>query len=163
MWLKIGVSAGLMLSLVITAANGVRAQDLLLVPRSQLFSAVIGQEAGKVLAAAVNAYTLGKARRAELESIRAEIAKCGNNCSNELRSELKQRERDEGVLGSVIEDISIKTGSGFRGLDWVKTLLSVEPPKITPEQRAWMDMNALFNIIQSYFHACPVNTQEPQI
>ena len=87
-----------MLSLVITAAEGVRAQEVIWVPRSQLFSAVLGQEAGKALGAAADAYALGKARKAELESLRAQVAACGNNCSNALENELKRHEHAEGVL-----------------------------------------------------------------
>jgi hypothetical protein len=150
MWLKIGVSLGLMLSLVITTAQEIRAQELLWVPRDQLFSAVLGQEVGKTLGAAINAYALGKARKEELEAIRDQIAKCGNNCSDDLKNALKQHEHEDAVLESVIDDVAIKTGSGFGGLDWVKALLSLEPPKLTSDQRAEIDLNARINIIKSY-------------
>jgi hypothetical protein len=150
MWLKIGVSLGLMVSLVIATAHEIRAQDQLWVPSDQLFSAVLGQEVGKTLGAAINAYALGKARNEELEAIRDQIAKCGNNCSDDLRNALKQHEHEDAVLESVIDDVAIKTGSGFGGLNWVKRLLSLEPPKLTAEQRASLDTNVRINIIKSY-------------
>jgi len=150
MWLRIGVSFALTLSLVITAAEEARAQDPLWVPRSQLFSAVLGQQAGAALGQAMNAYALGKARKEDLENIRSQMEKCGNSCSDELKNELRQHEQADVVLDSVIEGVAIKSGAGFGGLDWVKKLLGVEPPKLTADQKAWQDMNSRLNKVRSY-------------
>ena len=82
MWLRIGTFLGLSVWLVLATANDARAQDVLWVPRSQLFAAVLGQEIGQTLAHVMNAYALGKARKEELEALRSQIAKCGDNCSD---------------------------------------------------------------------------------
>jgi len=63
MWLRIGTFLGLSVWLVLATANDARAQDVLWVPRSQLFAAVLGQEIGQTLAYVMNAYALGKARK----------------------------------------------------------------------------------------------------
>ena len=113
MWLRIGTFLGFSVWLVLATANDARAQDVLWVPRSQLFAAVLGQEIGQTLAHVMNAYALGKARKEELEALRSQIAKCGDNCSDELKQALKQHEHVDAVLGRVIEDVSIKSGMGF--------------------------------------------------
>jgi hypothetical protein len=82
MWLRIGTFLGFSVWLVLATANDARAQDVLWVPRSQLFAAVLGQEIGQTLAHVMNAYALGKARKEELEALRSQIAKCGDNCSD---------------------------------------------------------------------------------
>jgi hypothetical protein len=150
MRLRIAAVLGLTVSLLLATLGDARAQDVLWVPRSQLFAAVLGQQIGQTLAQVMNAYALGKARKEELEAVRAEIAKCGDNCSDELKQALKQHEHADAVLGSVIEDVSIKSGMGFKGLDWVKSLLGVEPPKIIAEQKAWKDAQNAQNIVKSY-------------
>jgi hypothetical protein len=113
MWLRIGTFLGLSVWLVLATANDARAQDVLWVPRSQLFATVLGQEIGQTLAHVMNAYALGKARKEELEALRSQIAKCSDNCSDELKQALKQHEHVDAVLGCVIEDVSIKSGMGF--------------------------------------------------
>jgi hypothetical protein len=86
MWLRIGTFLGLSVWLVLATANDARAQDVLWVPRSQLFAAVLGQEIGQTLAHVMNAYALGKARKEELEALRSQVAKCGDNCSDAIEN-----------------------------------------------------------------------------
>ena len=85
MWLRIGTFLGLSVWLVLATANDARAQDVLWVPRSQLFAAVLGQEIGQTLAHVMNAYALGKARKEELEALRSQIANAATTAPMRLK------------------------------------------------------------------------------
>jgi len=100
MWLRIGTFLGLSVWLVLATANDARAQDVLWVPRSQLFAAVLGQEIGQTLAHVMNAYALGKARKEELEALRSQVAKCGDNCSDVTHRSLSRKSRI--AIGDII-------------------------------------------------------------
>jgi hypothetical protein len=115
-----------------------------------LFSAVIGQELGKAMGQAMNLYALGKAQRAELDNLRAQIAKCGDNCSDELKNNLNDHLRTQAGLESAIDDVGFKHNIPLAQTRAWKAFLSIEPAKLTPEEKKRIDIDTMKNIIKTY-------------
>jgi hypothetical protein len=86
---KIGwLFLGLTLLLAITAAKEIRAQGALQTARSQLFSAMLGEEADKALSEPTNARALSEALKEKLERVRDQLTRCENTCPDELKNTL---------------------------------------------------------------------------
>jgi hypothetical protein len=152
MWRKVRIRGAflLLLLLMLSATQKIEAQDLQVVPRSELFGSVVGAGLGKALGQAMNAYALGKAQREELDNLRSQIAKCGNSCSDELKTKLNEHQRAQAAVEGLIEDIGFKNNMGVAWTNAMKSFLSIEPAKMTPDQKAWIDMNIQGNIIATY-------------
>ena len=150
----------LLLQIVLVSAQRADAQEIQMVPRDQLFSAVLGQEIGSTLSNAMNAYALGKASREELDALRAEIAKCGDHCSSNLKRELHNRETAQATVEEKIDDLAFGGIISHARANAMKRFFSIEPAEETPEQKAWDDMNIKVNTIATYCYT--ISDQIPE-
>ena len=133
-----------------------------MIPRSQLFAAVVGGEIGKALNNALNAYALGKAARVELDELRGEIAKCGDSCSVELKTRLHKDETGQALVEETIEDAAIKNNLPVAWEHAMKNFLSIEPHQMTSEEKGRNDEKALTDIISTYCYTISDQIHERQ-
>jgi len=84
------------------------------------------------------------------------------NYPDELKNKMTKYEKEQATVESLIDDVALKNNLGFKGLDPLKRLLSLDPPKLTAEQKDWIDMNSRLNIITSYCYTMSDQLPEKQ-
>ena len=84
------------------------------------------------------------------------------NYPDELKNKMARYEKDQASVESLIDDAALKNNLGFNGLDPLKRFLSLDPPKLTAEQKDWIDMNSRLNVIGSYCYTISDRLPEKQ-
>jgi hypothetical protein len=145
-----------LLPLLFGGAQRAEAQQIQMIPRSQLIAAVVGREIGNALNNALNAYALGKAARAERDELRGEIAS-SDSCSVELKTRLHKDETGQALVEETIEDAAVKNNLPVAWEHAMKNFLSIDPHQMTSEEKARNDEKALADIISTY--CCTISDQ----